>query len=48
MLENKQQSAMQDEDVFQYTKLDMWKVDFDIMSVSKDLIDLEHEIQVVQ
>jgi hypothetical protein len=26
----------------------MWKVDFDIMSVSKDLIDLEHEIQVVQ
>lgn len=48
MLENEQQSAMQGEDAFQDTKLNIWKVDFDIVSVSKDLIDLEHEIQAIQ
>jgi hypothetical protein len=48
MLEDKQQSAMQGEDAFQDTKLNIWKVDFDIVSVSKDLIDLEHEIQAIQ
>lgn len=38
MLEDKQQSAMQGEDAFQDTKLNIWKVDYDIVSVSKDLI----------
>jgi hypothetical protein len=37
MLEDKQQSAMQGEDAFQDTKLNMWKVDSNIVLVPKDL-----------
>jgi hypothetical protein len=48
MLENEQQSAMQGEDAFQDTEMNIWKVDYDIVSISKDLIDLEHEIQAIQ
>jgi len=48
MLENEQQSAMQGEDAFQDTELNIWKVDYDIVSILKDLIDLEHEIQAIQ
>jgi len=48
MLEDEQQSAMQGENAFQDTKLNIWKVDFDIVLISKDLIDLEHEIQAIQ
>jgi hypothetical protein len=39
---------MQGEDAFQDTELDMWKVDFDIVSILKDLTNLDHKIQAVQ
>jgi hypothetical protein len=48
VLEDKQQCVMQGEDAFQNIELNMWKVDFDIMPISKDFINLEHKIQTVQ
>ncbi len=40
-LEDKWQSVMQGEDAFQDTKLDMWKVDSNIVLVLKDLTNLD-------
>jgi hypothetical protein len=38
---------MQVEDNLQVVKLDMWKVNFDIISIAKELAQLEQELQAI-
>jgi hypothetical protein len=41
LLEDKHQSAVQGEDDLQDAELVMWKVNFDIMSKARELVDLQ-------
>ncbi len=47
LLEDKCRNIVQGEDDLQDVELDMWKVNFDIIFITKELAQLEQELQVV-
>ncbi len=47
MLEEKHHNIVQGEDDLQDAEMDMWKVNFDIIFITKELAQLEQELQVV-
>jgi hypothetical protein len=47
LLEDKHQSVVQGEDDLQDDELHMWKVNFDIASKARELVDLQQEMQAI-
>jgi predicted nucleic acid-binding Zn-ribbon protein len=47
LLEDKCQSVMQGEDNLQDVELDMWKVNFNVVSKVRELADLQQEMQAI-